>query len=667
MINFKEDGQFYIIYYKNRIIFKTEQSKPMIMLGKGTATYKMNRGSFKIKEKAIKDKYYYQSHQLNNSDYLSVKLVGSNNYRAELEFKVKENRLHIKAITPTSVYNRLYLKLWSQQEERIYGCGEQFVKFNLKGEKVKIWVSEHITFSSIIDKAVRKKLKLASKIKKFEKYATYMAQPTFITSNKVFAHLDTQDYSAFDFSDPDYIGIEVGGIPEQLIIAVEDDYEKLLVNLTDLLGRQPELPEWIYNGLILAVQGGTALCSKKAAAMKKAGLKIAGIWSQDWSGQKVTAFGKQVFWDWSWDQELYPGLDQQIKEWGKDNIAFLGYINPFLAIDGNLYQEASAQGYLVKNRAGGDYIVKVTTFPAAMIDLTNPAACRWIKSVIKQNMIKLGLKGWMADFGEYLPTDAVLYSGENAAHLHNQWPVLWAKVNREAIEEAEQIGEIVFFTRAGFTGTSKYSPLMWNGDQHVDWSRDYGIGSVINSQLSLSVCGLGLSHSDIGGYTTWGALKRNKELLLRWTEIAAFSPVMRLHEGNRPESNWQFDDDQETIDHIIRFTNIYTQLKPYIRAAVKVNSEQGIPVIKPLFFYYEQAECYDLDDSYLLGRDLLVSPVLTEGKNEKRVILPDDDWVHLWTGKNYNKGEYTIPAPIGQPPVFYRLGSEWKELFASIK
>lgn len=47
---------------------------------------------------------------------------------------------------------------------------------------------------------------------------------------------------------------------------------------------------------------------------------------------------------------------------------------------------------------------------------------------------------------------------------------------------------------------------------------------------------MGLSHSDIGGYTGISELGvvRSKELLLRWAEYSAFTPVMRTHEGNRP-------------------------------------------------------------------------------------------------------------------------------------
>ena len=83
--------------------------------------------------------------------------------------------------------------------------------------------------------------------------------------------------------------------------------------------------------------------------------------------------------------------------------------------------------------------------------------------------------------------------------------------------------------------------MSWAGDQTVDWTASDGLPSSITAALSLAVSGMGLSHSDIGGYTGSVALNvtRSKELLLRWAEYAAFTPLMRTHEGNQPAANHQ--------------------------------------------------------------------------------------------------------------------------------
>ena len=83
--------------------------------------------------------------------------------------------------------------------------------------------------------------------------------------------------------------------------------------------------------------------------------------------------------------------------------------------------------------------------------------------------------------------------------------------------------------------------MSWAGDQTVDWTASDGVPSSITAALSLAVSGMGLSHSDIGGYTGSAAFNvtRSKELLLRWAEYAAFTPLMRTHEGNQPAANHQ--------------------------------------------------------------------------------------------------------------------------------
>ena len=100
------------------------------------------------------------------------------------------------------------------------------------------------------------------------------------------------------------------------------------------------------------------------------------------------------------------------------------------------------------------------------------AIYEFTKGIIKENLIGIGMGGWMADFGEYLPVDCVLFSGEDPEKVHNRWPAIWAQLNKEVIAECGKTDEVFFFTRAGHTGTIASSAMMWTGDQHVDWSVD---------------------------------------------------------------------------------------------------------------------------------------------------------------------------------------------------
>lgn len=553
--------------------------------------------------------------------------------------------------------------------EHFYGCGETFSKFDLKGEKVRIWVAEHQNSDMISKKILREQVdgKQPKRILPFSCYESYYAQPTFVSSEKYYVHVNGTSYMEFDFTKENEVTLRMLEDAE-VITEKADSFELLSEKMSAVLGRQPRLPDWVYDGVILAVQTGNESVEQKVRTARNHGASVVGVWCQDWCGYRKTAFGYQVMWNWEYDRKQYPCLPEQIAKWKKEGIRFLGYINTFLALEKNLYQYAKKHGYCVKNRDGEDYLVTITTFPAAMIDLTNPQAWKWYKSIIKENMIDIGMDGWMADFGEYLPVDCVLYSGENPMLVHNTWPELWARLNREAIAEAGKEGEIFFFTRAGFTGTTRESTLMWNGDQHVDWSYDNGLPSVIPASLSLAMSGYGLVHSDIGGYTTNETMTRSRELLLRWEEMNAFSPLMRFHEGNQPSRNVQFDADETLLQQLSVMSRIHVALGGYLKECVRENSERGIPVMRPLFYHYDEAEAYTQAYEYLLGRDILVAPVLEEGVREWKCYLPADRWVHLFSGKVYEGGFIRVNAPIGMPPVFIRENSGWKEkLLGAVK
>jgi alpha-glucosidase len=407
---------------------------------------------------------------------------------------------------------------------------------------------------------------------------------------------------------------------------------------------------------------------------EKEGVEVSAIWAQDWEGKRITKFGSQLMWNWEYDDKTYPNLPDFIKELNNKDIKFLGYINPFLAIEKELYKEASEKGYLVKDKADEDYLINVTYFPASLLDLSNPDAVQWIKEIIKKNMIGLGLSGWMADFGEYLPINCKLHSGENPILFHNQYPVIWAKINREAIDEYKNEqdnqlsnNDIVFFSRAGYTGTSKFSPIIWAGDQNVNWSMNDGLSSVIPAGISLGFSGIGIHHSDIGGYTTVAWLKRTKELFMRWSEQAVFSPIMRTHEGNRPYRNWQFDSDEETLSHFAKMSKIHKLLKPYIKHTANEYYQNGLPVMRHPYIHYESDDkLHKIKYQYLFGRDMMIAPVYKPRRKTWKVYLPEDEWIHLWSGDEYQSGWIKVLSPTGESPVFYRKSSDFSTLFSQI-
>lgn len=124
--------------------------------------------------------------------------------------------------------------------------------------------------------------------------------------------------------------------------------------------------------------------------------------------------------------------------------------------------------------------------------------------------------------------------------------------------------DTIYWMRSGGRRSKFNLGMTWAGDQNVDWSRSDGLKSSIIGALSLAVsAGVGLSHSDIGGYTSFPEfpLIRSKQLLLKWAEYAAFTPMMRTHETNRPSDNHQVYTDEDTMIQFGRLTQIFSFIK----------------------------------------------------------------------------------------------------------
>jgi alpha-glucosidase len=307
------------------------------------------------------------------------------------------------------------------------------------------------------------------------------------------------------------------------------------------------------------------------------------------------------------------------------------------------------------NDEGSPYLLDQGGFDAALVDLTNPEARDWFTDVIAEDVLGIGVSGFMADFGEGLPYDAVLARGD-AKLAHNTWPRLWAGTVRDACTRAG-VGDCLTWFRSGSLGMGEDASLFWNGDQLVDWGRSDGLQSALLGTFAAGVSGWPLVHSDIGGYTSISSFltsyERSDELLDRWAELAAFGPVMRTHEGNRPDENPQVFDPDHT-EAFARMTEVYAALEPYRAEVLAEASELGLPAIRHGWLAAPGTDAAEVDTQFFLGDSLLVAPVLSEGEESVEVVFPPGEWRNLFTGATYEEGTREVDAPLGVPAAFIR-------------
>ncbi len=539
---------------------------------------------------------------------------------------------------------------------RFFGGGEQFSHVELTGKHVPFLVEENG-----IGRGDQPATRTANLVGAGgHEWSTYCPIPLILsTDNKAYL-IENDCYSEIDLSIPGEITFIAHEDELRLKIFEADSPKELIQKITEHTGRMPELPDWTY-GTILGIQGGAERVRQLVKDAKEHGNPVSAIWIQDWVGKKQTSIGSRLRWEWKPDETTYPNFMEFCAEMHTQNIEVMGYINPFLLEGTEMTNEALNKGYIVHRKDGSPYLIPFGGFKGYIIDLSNPQAREWIKGIIKTNMIGNGLSGWMADFAEWLPFDCKLHSGQDPKDYHNRFAADWAKVNREAIEEAGKLGEVAFFSRSGFTGSSGISTLFWAGDQMVDFGENDGLGSAINAMLSSGLSGMAINHSDIGGYT---ALKfplfknylRDKEVLFRWIEMEAFTPIFRTHEGLLPNDMVQYYTDDETQEFFARFGKIHLELKRYFQKLIKEASETGVPVIRhPWLVCPEDTNCLETKYQFFLGDDMLVIPVTERGQTKVRGYFPEGTWVHYFHGTEFEGGRWhEVYAPIGTPAVFRR-------------
>jgi alpha-glucosidase len=571
--------------------------------------------------------------------------------------------------------NQAQLQFATSPDEHFYGFGEQFSYIDCKGQEVPIICEEGgIGRGDPVPKLL-KVLGVAG-----EMFSSYAPAPHFVTNQGRSLFLLNTELSIFNLRDPEIATIRVTSNLMQGRILCGDTPLELIELYTNYVGRMPPLPEWINAGAIVGMQGGTDRVRQVWSQLRDLDTPIAAFWLQDWVGQRQTAIGKQLWWNWQLDETTYPNWQQLVADLAEAGIAVGVYVNPFLVDDPrvetlgtcNLFREAKQQGLLLKNKAGELYLVKNTDFSAGLLDLTNPDARKWFKTIVKEEVLGKGARFWMADFAEAAQFDAAFDSGESGLSYHNQYPVDWAAVNREVIQEAGREGDAWFFTRAGFLKTPGYTTAMWLGDQNTSWNKNDGMPSALSGLVSSGFSGFSINHSDIGGYTSVAitileafgrGFRRSKELLFRWMEMNAFTSVFRTHEGNQPDKNVQFYTDDETLATFSYWAKVYAALADYRQQLMVEAVAKGYPVVRhPILHYPDDPQVDGLEGEFMLGSEFLVKPVMRKGQKSVEVYFPAGEWVHLWSGNTYGSANagmsQRISAPLGQPAVFYRKKSK---------
>lgn len=584
-----------------------------------------------------------------------------------MSFSRESELLRLSFALRDPAINLFRLRIQAHPAEAIYGLGERASRIDHKGCRRRLWVSE----GGGVFEGDRGYLAARFCGKPASARGSAFPLSTFVSSRNYWCSMDTSSFAAFDFRRRSSTLLESWSVPREIVIGVRKKASAVMSDLGAVSGRQPSLPSWSYDGVWLGLevgQGGVAELAAEVEARIDSGAKIAAVCVDGFAERKHGALRRRPIWDSAAGRPLLGDFCAQAARWRDRGIRYLGWADPSIDPAGPLFAEASAAQYLVRNQEGAPYLIPAGLGQLSLVDLSNPDARAWLKSLVSNFLVASGAAGWVADSGGRLPADAILSSGEDPRLLHNRWPLLWAGLSSEILAETKRQGEMVFLMRSGWLGSGRILPSAFANARTASFSFEDGLPSIVPASLSLGLSGLGGFHSEVGGCPTSSGGPRVNEALLRWMEIAAFSPLFRTREARMGDGTCKFSSDGACLSQLARMSGIFASLKCYHLFVAEECLGKGLPEIRHPYLHYE--DCHELhgrENQYLYGPDLLVAPTLGAGRELTEVYLPEDEWVHLWSSRCFRGGLVTVESPIGCPAVFYRANSSFAPLFDSIR
>ena len=383
--------------------------------------------------------------------------------------------------------------------------------------------------------------------------------------------------------------------------------------------------------------------------------------------------GFRVF---TWNHERFPDPAKMIADLREQGFRTVVIIDPGIKVDPNYfaYKDGQAGGHFVREADGSELHASVWPGVCAFPDFTDARTREWFGSLYKKNLDE-GIAGFWNDMNEpgvflsdetpkpdiyhhpskTFPLDAK-HAGDGAtgthARYHNVYGMQMARSTFEGLKKLRPDARPFVLTRAGYAGVQRYSAV-WTGDNVASWDH---LRLSIPMLLNMGVSGVPLIGSDVGGFSG----NPSPELYARWLQAAALTPFLRSHSeaGSNPHEPYSFGPEFTNINRAS--VELRYKLLPYLYTLFREHTETGAPPMRPLWFEYpDDSRTYTIEDEYLVGRDLLVAPVVRESATKRGVYFPaGDDWVDWWTGKTYQGGkDAEIEAPLDRLPLFARAGA----------
>ena len=369
------------------------------------------------------------------------------------------------------------------------------------------------------------------------------------------------------------------------------------------------------------------------------------------------------FKDFTVNQERFPDFPEFVKEMKAQHIHLVPIIDAGVKVEEgyDVYEEGIEKGYFCKKENGEYFVAGVWPGKVHFPDVLNKEAREWFGNKY-QVLLDQGIEGFWNDMNEpsiFFAQDRMDETFDKIAELkdknldldtfqqftglvgslanntddfkkfyhnvdgkmmrhdkvHNLFGYNMTRAAGEAFERLSPEKRILMFSRSSYIGMHRYGGI-WTGDNKSWWNH-----LLLNLRMmpSLNMVGILYTGADIGGF---GA-DATEDLVMRWTQLAMFSPLLRNHSamGTREQEVYRFDH----VEEFRKIINIRYGLLAYIYSEYMKSALNSEMYFKPLSFVYTDDEfASQVEDQLLVGDSLMIAPVYNQNAKGRYVYLPEE-------------------------------------------
>ena len=439
---------------------------------------------------------------------------------------------------------------------------------------------------------------------------------------------------------------------------------EILSNYADVTGHAPMFPEWASGFWQSKLRySSQSELESVAEEYHQRNLSISVI--------VIDFFHWTRHGDWRFDPQNWPNPTGMVKRLEELGIKVMVSVWPTVSRLSENFTEMWNKKYILRNKLGSAaqmYFVDNHAEEGIYLhyyDSTSPGARKFIWEKVKQGYFRHGIKIFWLDACEpemspFMPENLRFYAGDGEA-VANRYPLDHVRGFYEGmLAEGEKTP--LLLCRSAWAGSQRYGAAVWSADIPSTFP---ALRAQVKAGLNIGLSGIPWWSSDIGGFRGGDPESPYfRELIVRWFQFGAFCPIFRNHGHRVPNKNdfnggpnevWSFG---EPAYRIIRnYMALRERLRPYIMQQMAEASKTGIPPMRPLFVDFpSDPVCYQVEDQYMFGCDLLVAPILDVDIKMRKVYLPaNSTWKDAWTDQVSEGGQWlSVEAPLDRIPLFLR-------------